>query len=35
MKRAIRFVWLCVHLRSISLALWVDAYENHHPAHGK
>lgn len=35
MKRVIRFLWLCIHLRSISSALWVDQYENHKPHHGK
>ena len=35
MKRAILFVMHCIRLRSVSLALWVDAYENHQPGHGK
>lgn len=35
LKRCARFVWLCIHLRSISSARWVDAYENHVPHHGK
>ena len=28
MKRFFRFLMHCIRLRSISLALWVDAYEN-------
>lgn len=35
MKRAIMFLVRCVRLRSVSLALWVDAYENHQPEHAK
>jgi hypothetical protein len=35
MKRAARFFMLCITLRSITSALWVDAYENHKPSHGK
>lgn len=35
MKRAIRFIWLCFHLRSVGRALWVDALENFTPTHGK
>ena len=31
MKRAARFVLHCIRLRSIPLALWIDAYENHNP----
>lgn len=31
MKRGLRFLYLCIHLRSIPLALWVDAYENFEP----
>lgn len=33
--RLIRFIGHCIRLRSVSRALWVDAYENHKPAHGK
>lgn len=29
--RAIRFIRYCIRLRSVSLALWVDAYDNHQP----
>jgi hypothetical protein len=35
MKRVIRFIKHCINLRSVSLALWVDQYENHKPHHGK
>lgn len=35
MSRAIRFIGHVIRMRSISLALWVDAYENHKPGHGK
>lgn len=35
MTRAIRFIWHCITLRSVSLARWVDAYDNHIPHHGK
>lgn len=35
MKRAARFVMHCIRLRSIPLAMWVDAFENHQPHHGK
>lgn len=35
MKRVLRFFWLCIHLRSVSRARWVDAYEHHTPNHGK
>lgn len=35
MKRAIRFLVTAIRLRSISSALWVDAYENFIPKHGK
>lgn len=31
MRRFARFVMHCLRLRSIALARWVDAYENHHP----
>lgn len=31
MKRIFRFIQLCIRLRSVSLAIWVDAYENHQP----
>ena len=29
--RAIRFLMNCIRLRSISLSLWLDQYENHKP----
>lgn len=29
MKRAALFIYRCFTLRSVALALWVDAYENH------
>lgn len=29
--RLIRFIVRVIRLRSVSLALWVDAYENHNP----
>lgn len=35
MRRIARFLMHCITLRSISGALWVDAYENHKPTHGK
>ena len=35
MKRAAYFLWLCVRLRSVSRAIWVDQYLNHKPAHTK
>lgn len=28
-RRALRFVWSCIRLRSLSLAIWLDAYDNH------
>jgi len=31
MKRFIRFIRLCIVQRSISRAMWVDAYEQHTP----
>ena len=33
--RSARFLLHVIRLRSISLALWVDAFENHKPHHGK
>lgn len=33
--RAVRFIGHVIRMRSISLALWVDAFENHKPHHGK
>ena len=33
--RLIRFIANCIRLRSVSRARWVDAYDNHKPAHGK
>lgn len=35
LARFSRFLWLCIHLRSVSRARFVDAYENHIPNHGK
>ena len=32
--RLIRFISSCIRLRSISLALWVDSYENFKTTHG-
>ena len=29
--RFIRFIKSCIRLRSVSLALWVDQYEQHKP----
>ena len=31
MNRIARFIRNCIRLRSISRALWVDAYDNHVP----
>lgn len=33
--RLFRFIAHCIRLRSVSLAIWVDAFENHKPHHGK
>lgn len=33
--RLIRFIGHCIRLRSVRLAIWVDAYDNHKPPHGK
>jgi len=33
--RFFRFIASAYRLRSISLALWVDAFENFKPTHGK
>lgn len=35
MSRALRFIGHLIRMRSIGLALWVDAFENHKPHHGK
>lgn len=35
MKLAARFVLHCLRLRSLGRAMWVSAYENHNPHHGK
>lgn len=35
MKRIARFIRLCFIQRSIGRALWVDAYNNFKPSHGK
>ena len=34
MKRIAAFIASVLRLRSISLALWVWAYDNHKPTHG-
>lgn len=31
MARFARFIKSCIRLRSVSLALWVDAYDQHKP----
>ncbi len=31
MSRLIRFIKSCIRLRSVRLALWVDAYDQHKP----
>ncbi len=31
MRRLARFIASCIRLRSVSLALWVDAYDTHKP----
>jgi hypothetical protein len=31
--RLARFIQSCIRLRSVSLARWVDAYDNHTPKH--
>lgn len=31
MSRIARFIKSCIRLRSVSLALWVDAYDTHKP----
>ena len=31
MNRLIRFIKSCIRLRSVRLALWVDAYDQHKP----
>ena len=31
MRRIARFIKSCIRLRSVSLALWVDAYDTHKP----
>jgi len=35
MKRALRLFVHLIQLKSVTLALWVDAYENHKTTHGK
>ncbi|WP_290964046.1 hypothetical protein [Hydrogenophaga sp.] len=35
LARAARFLVHVFRMRSIRLALWVDAFENHKPHHGK
>ena len=31
MRRLARFIKSCIRLRSVSLALWVDAFDTHKP----
>ena len=31
MARIVRFIKSCIRLRSVSLALWIDQYEQHKP----
>ena len=31
MSRIARFIKSCIRLRSVSLALWIDQYEQHKP----
>lgn len=31
MRRIARFIQSCIRLRSVSLALWLDAYDQHKP----
>ena len=31
MSRIARFIKSCIRLRSVSLALWVDAFDTHKP----
>lgn len=31
MRRLARFIASCIRLRSVRLALWVDAYDTHQP----
>ena len=31
MRRIARFIQSCIRLRSVSLALWVDAFDSHKP----
>ena len=31
MRRIARFIKSCIRLRSVSLALWVDAFDTHKP----
>ena len=31
MRRLARFLASCIRLRSVSLALWVDAFDTHKP----
>lgn len=31
MTRFVRFIKSCIRLRSVSLALWLDQYNNHKP----
>lgn len=31
MRRLARFIQSCIRLRSVSLAIWLDGYDNHKP----
>ena len=31
MRRIARFIKSCIRLRSVSLAIWIDQYEQHKP----
>ena len=31
MRRLARFIKSCIRLRSVSLAMWVDAFDTHKP----
>jgi len=33
--RLVRFLASVIRLRSISCAIWLDAYDNYKPGHGK
>jgi hypothetical protein len=33
--RALRFIASCIRLRSVSAALWIDAFDNYQPRNTK